>query len=99
MPKYTLSPNAANSIAEINAYTINKFGPQQAGRYLANLRDRFNFLVANPELGSKRDDIKEGYYSYFEGSHTIYYKIIDERIAIIDVLHQSMEPKRHLSVL
>ena len=97
MPKFTLSPNAASSIADINAYTIEKFGLRQAERYMANLRDRFNFLVANPKLGNKRDDIKEGYYSYFEGSHTIYYKIIDERIAIIDILHQSMEPKRHLS--
>lgn len=97
MPKYTLSPNAASSITEINTYTINKFGPRQAERYLANLRDRFNFLVEHPELGSKRDDIKKGYYSCFEGSHTIYYKIINEKIAIIDILHQSMEPKRHLS--
>ena len=97
MPKYTLSPNAASSIAEINNYTINKFGPSQAERYLANLRDRFNFLVAHPELGNKRDEIKKGYYSYFEGSHTIYYKIIDKRIAIIDILHQSMESKRRLS--
>lgn len=63
---------------------------------MENLRDRFEFLVEHPELGKNRDEVKQGYYSYFEGSHTIYYKIIDGKIAIIDVLHQSMEPKRHL---
>ena len=94
--KYTLSPNAASSIADINSYTINKFGPRQAEFYLSNFRDRFKFLVAHPELGIVRDDIKKGYYCYFEGSHTIYYKIIDERIAIIDILPHSMEPTRHL---
>ena len=84
-------------MAEINKYTIEKFGERQARRYLKNFRDRFNFLVGNPRLGKKRNDIKEGYYSYFEGSHTIYFKILGEDIAIIDVLHQSMEPKRHLT--
>ena len=87
----------ARSIAEINQYTIKQFGERQAVRYLENLRDRFQFLVENPSLGKKREDVKTGYYSYFEGSHTIYYKIQDDNIAIIDVLHQSMEPGRHLT--
>ena len=97
MPNYILSPNAARSITEINKFTIEKFGERQARRYLENFRDRFRFLVENPLLGRKRNDLEEGYYSYFEGSHTIYYKILGENIAIIDVLHQSMEPGRHLS--
>ena len=88
MPKYILSPNAASSIANVNAYTIEKFGSRQAQRYIENLRDRFEFLVEHPELGTKRNEVKAGYYSYFEGSHTIYYKIVDDSIAIIDVLHQ-----------
>lgn len=97
MPKYTLSPNAASSIADISAYTIKEFGPQQAERYMANFRDRFKFLMTHPELGTDRHDIKKGYYCYFEGSHTIYYKVVDDHIAIIDILHQSMEPTHHLS--
>ena len=96
MPRYILSPNAARSIAEIYKYTIEKFGERQVRRYLENFRDRFSFLVGNPLLGKKRNDLKHSYYSYFEGSHTIYYKILGENIAIIDVLHQSMEPRHHL---
>lgn len=96
MTNYVLSPNAARSIADINKYTIDNFGERQAVRYLQNFRDRFNNLVDNPKLGTKRDDIKTGCYSYFEVSHTIYYKSLGDTIAIIDVLHQSMEPARHL---
>lgn len=53
-------------------------------------------LAKHPQEGKARDDIKVGYYSYFEGSHTIYYRIRDTHIDVIDVLHQSMEPNRHL---
>jgi len=94
--KYLLSLEAAQSIASINEYTIENFGIQQAARYLKNFRDRFDYLVKNPELGTKRDDISPGFYSYYEGSHTIYYKILGGDIGIIDVLHQSMEPERNL---
>ena len=96
MANYVLSPNAARSIAKINQHTIDNFGERQAVRYLENLKDRFIFLVENPQLGKKRDDVKVGYYSFFEGSHTIYYKALNDNIAIIDILHQSMEPSRHL---
>jgi len=95
--KYTLSPNAASSIADIKAFTVSKFGPRQAQRYIENLRDCFNFLVEHPELGTNRDEVKAGYHNFIEGSHTIYYKIIGGRIVIMDILRQSMEPKRHLN--
>ena len=54
------------------------------------------YLAENPQRGKARDKIKRGYYSYLEGSHMIYYKILADHIAIIDILHQSMEPTRHL---
>ncbi len=54
------------------------------------------YLADNPEYGSARDEIQVGYMSCFEGSHTIYYKIMPNHIDIIDVLHQSMETERHL---
>jgi toxin ParE1/3/4 len=54
------------------------------------------FLADNPRRGKARDSIKPGYFSYFEVVHTIYYKILADNIVIIDILHQSMEPIRHL---
>jgi hypothetical protein len=34
-----------------------------------------------------RDDIKSSYYSFYEGNHTIYYRIRDKHIDIIDSSH------------
>ena len=53
-------------------------------------------LSDNPKIGIVRPEIKQGYYSKFIGSHTIYYRIIETHIGIIDILHQSMEPKLHI---
>lgn len=97
MPKYVLSPEAARSIAEIDSYTVNQFGPKQAIRYLENLLDCLEFIAEDPRRGVHRPELNSHYYSYYVDSHTIYYRIISEQIQVIDILHQSMEPSRHLA--
>lgn len=96
MGKYVLSPQAQQSLKGIRAYTLENFGDKQTRRYLQQLRNRMNALADQPHLGKQRDDIKAGYHSYHEGSHMIYYRIRDTHIDIIDVLHQRMDPARHL---
>lgn len=96
MANYVLSPEAARSIAEIDTYTAKQFGPKQAIRYLEGLLDRLEFIAEDPQRGMHRPELNADCLSYFVGSHTIYYRIKAEQIQIIDVLHQSMEPARHL---
>ncbi len=96
MENYVLSPNAQESLKGIKAYSTEKFGKRQTNIYLEKLRNRMRDLADNPKQGKPRDKIKRGYFSYLEGSHTIYYKILTDHIAVIDILHQSMEPMRHL---
>lgn len=96
MSKYVLSPQARASLKEIRTYSLKHFGKRRTAIYLKALRDRMRDLAAAPSKGTARDDIKRGYYSAFVGSHTIYYRIADTHIGIIDVLHQRMEPTRHL---
>jgi len=96
MGSYVLSLNAQKSLKGIKKFSTEKFGKRQTNIYLEKLRDRMRTLANNPKQGKPRDKIKQGYYSYLEGSHTIYYKILADHIAIIDILHQSMEPMRHL---
>ena len=92
MAKYVLSPQAQQSLKEIHRYSEATFGPDQARRYLTQLRDRMQWLAEQPHFGKQRDDIKPGYYSYFEGSRTVYYRTKAHQIEIIDVLHQRMDP-------
>ena len=97
MANYVLSPEAARSIAEIDTYTAKHFGPKQAVRYLESLLDRLEFIAEDPQRGMHRPELAADFFSYFVGSHTVYYRISSEQVQVIDVLHQSMEPARHLS--
>ena len=97
MAKYILSPQAQASLKEIRAYTLKQFGKQQTMVYLKKLRNQMKALAIPPAMGKERPEIKVGYYCSFIGSHTIYYRLSDTHIDIIDVLHQSMEPMRHLT--
>jgi len=96
MGKYVLSPEAQNSLREIKHYSLKNFGKRQTTIYLKKIQNCMQKLADNPAIGIERPEIKQGYYSKFTGSHTVYYRISDNHIAIIDILHQSMEPKLHI---
>ena len=54
----------------------------------ASIRERFNELAENPLHRIIRNDLNVGCYSNFAGSHTIYYRVKQTHIDIIDILHQ-----------
>ena len=96
MPRFLLSPQAQNSLIQIGEYTLKNYGQQQKKKYLRMLRERMRLVAKNPEKGTERSDIKESYYSIRAEKHNIYYRVSDTHIEIIDLLHQSMEPKLHI---
>lgn len=96
MPRYILSPAAKSSLRQIKVWSLERFGSQTTQDYLGRLRQKMRGLVKEPLTGRHRPEVKAGYYSAFVGSHTIYYRLADADIEIVDVLHQSMEPQRNL---
>jgi toxin ParE1/3/4 len=96
MAKYILSTEAQNSLSDIKTYSDKNFGWKRAKTYLQSIRKRMQALADNPSFGIVREDLNVGYHSDFVGSHTIYYRIQPSYIDIIDVLHQSMEPSKHI---
>ncbi|MCP4273964.1 MAG: type II toxin-antitoxin system RelE/ParE family toxin [Gammaproteobacteria bacterium] len=97
MSKYILSREAQSSLKEIQIYSAKTFGKERTKQYLASIRKRMKVLSENPSLGIVREDLKVGYHSDFIGSHTIYYRIQSTHIDVIDVLHQSMDPSKHIT--
>ena len=97
MSRYQLSPQATKSLLQISEYTLVNFGQKQKTIKLKMLRERMRTAAKKPEKGKDRSEIKAGYYSVQAQSHHIYYRIRGTQIEIIDVLHQSMEPTRHIA--
>jgi toxin ParE1/3/4 len=97
MKRYILSPEAKTDIADIRKYTTRQWGKAQMDRYTLQLRERMRWLADNPMLGQARDEVKEGYRSFVEGSHIIFYRVAESAIEIIGILHQNMDFEQNLS--
>ena len=95
MANYLLSKLARQDIISIHDYTMDTWGQEQASKYLSQLEQRFEWLTENEESGKKRDEVKDGYRSYPEERHVIFYRITESRIEIISVLHQSEDIEEH----
>lgn len=87
---FRITPRAAQDMRNIARYTLQNWGRKQRDVYLRAIDKRFSWLAENPSLGRPRPDIKEGYYSYPQGSHVIFYLVRKGGIDIIGVPHQRM---------
>jgi len=53
--------------------------------------ERFAWLAENPTLAKPRPDIGEGYRSYPQGPHVVFYLVREVGIDLIGVLYQRTE--------
>ena len=91
-----LTPDALNDLREIARYTQDQWGIEQRNLYLSEMDKRFQWLLKNTKLATKRDDIKSGYLSYPQGKHVIFFRIKDSDIEILAILHPHIDIKLHL---
>lgn len=87
---------AESDLIGIWEYTFHEWDAAQADKYLDELDDGIKELSDNPEMGAKRDYVREGYRVLFINQHAIYYTVTPSAIHIIRVLHGQMDPGRHL---
>ena len=88
---YLLSEIADEDLENIFEYTTNEFGFEQAEKYLNEIEEVFQSLLLNPELGKTRNEIKINLYSFPKDNHIIFYRILDNHIRIVRVLHGSRD--------
>ncbi len=91
MAKYRVTPRAQNDLKNIGRYTEQNWGKSQRNTYLKDFENRFVWLAENPQLGKHRNDISEGYHSFPEGQHVVFYLIDKQHINIIGIPHKDMD--------
>lgn len=92
---YILSEIADEDLEDIFDYTMNEFGFEQAEKYLTEIEDVFQSLLTNPELGKARNEIKTDLYSFPKDHHLTFYRILDNHIRIVRVIHGSRDIPRY----
>ena len=95
--KILLSVDAEKDIEEIYCYSVSNFGENQAELYYSGLTGHFAYIAGNPNTGSNFSFVKENVFRSNYESHAIYYRQGKSEILILRVLHQQMDPVRHMS--
>jgi toxin ParE1/3/4 len=91
-----LRPKAESDLAGIYLYSVKEWGSAQAESYFQSIDDAFHLITQNPMLGRDYGVVRPNLRAYDISSHVIFYKRIKQGIAIIRILHHSMDVRRHV---
>lgn len=96
MTIYRLTPAAQRDLSSIWDYTEEHWDVLQAETYINEIRAAIERVAEEPARGRTCDDIREGYRRYGIGSHLLFYVERAGGVDVIRILHQRMDPTRHL---
>jgi toxin ParE1/3/4 len=94
--KVVVSPAAEADLADIYDDTYAAWGETQAAATINTLVARFKWLAVKRSRWQPRDDLRPGVYGRFEGRHLIVFRDGGDHLQFVRVLHQRMDPARHL---
>jgi toxin ParE1/3/4 len=95
MARAILAKRARQDLIEIRRYTVNRWGKEQARKYIGKIRSCAIDLANHRLQGKLREDIAPGLKSYHVGRHVIFYVESKIGIDVARVLHESMDFTRH----
>lgn len=96
MKAYRLTQSADRHLQEIWRYSKDHWGRARADAYLQELEAALDKALARPSLLRSRPELGVGVYALRAASQMIYALIADDVLIVIAVLHQRMDPRRHL---
>ena len=94
---YIISKEAIADLDEIWYYTFEKWTVEQANRYYNLIFQEIDYICKRPHSGKPLDDILKGYRVSKVKSHLVFYKVVNETIEIIRILHQRMDIENRLN--
>jgi len=93
---YKLQPEAEKDLEDIWNYTVEKWGVEQAIRYVDELDLAFQLLARTPLISRERVEFTPPVRIHHHKKHLIVYLVRETNIIIVRVLHDSMEVETQL---
>jgi len=97
MPNIELSPRADEDIRGIWLYSAETWSIDRANTYVDALSHAIQTLAQRPERGRRTENISDGLRRLNHASHAIFYRVIDDNVRIVRVLHASMDFAAHFA--
>lgn len=96
MKRCRLTPAAQQDLSGIWDFTQERWDVHQAQTCISEIRAAIERVAEDPTRGRACDPIRAGYRRYAIGSHLVFYVETDDTVDVIRLLHQRMDPSRHL---
>ena len=94
---FVISKKAVSDLEKIWLYTVEKWSVEQADRYYNLIFDEINYICRNIDAGKSMEHVRKGYRASKVKSHLIFYRVLNDRIEVIRILHERMDIKTRLN--
>jgi toxin ParE1/3/4 len=91
MTPCVFAPLAEADLEEIWRYSVDQWGEKQADAYISALVAAAETIAEHPHRGVACDHIREGYRKTSAGTHVIFYRVTEQQIDIVRILHKRMD--------
>jgi toxin ParE1/3/4 len=92
--QFRLTRRAESDIGEIIQYTLERWGEDQAARYVDDLESAFELLAKNPLASRACADIAPGLRRFEHPRHVIFYRQTRTGVVVTRILHRLMLPRK-----
>ena len=93
---FVITKKAVSDLEEIWLYTVEKWSAEQADRYYNLIFDEINYICKNNTAGKSMGHVRKGYRASKVKSHLIFYRVINDTVEVIRILHEQMDIENRL---
>lgn len=93
---FVISKKGVSDLEKIWLYTVEKWSVEQADRYYNLIFDEINYICKNINAGKSMEHIRKGYRASKVKSHFIFYRMVNNTIEVIRILHERMDIENKL---
>jgi toxin ParE1/3/4 len=87
---FRLSRRAEEDFLQIGAFTIDRWGVDQANRYLNQLETCCRQIADMPAMGRPANEVRPDLRRIEHGRHVIFYRELSDGVLIVRILHHKM---------
>lgn len=96
MKRLEIKAAARRDLINIHDFSLERWGPDVADKYLADIRAAFSLLLEHPEIGPAYPHRRMAMRVRTVRSHRVFYRVAKTGVTIVRVPHQARDADRRL---